>query len=72
MARLLTQHGFQLPISSLLQKASGTQMGSLPDGLETDAPAVGSMHGPFEDEEPAEVPPRCQRSQDNTEVASRS
>lgn len=71
MARLLTQQGLELCNSDVLQKASGNQMDSsvsMPTHLAVDAPAVGNMHGPLRDQQPAESP-CCYRSQGNSDSA---
>ena len=72
VARLLSQHGLELPSKDLLQKASGIQTRSsvsMPDGLEVDARAMRSMQGPFGGSKSAELPPSCHRSQDDQKVS---
>lgn len=72
MARLLTQHGLELPRLESLQQASGIQERSsvsMPNGRETDAPAVSSMRSPSGDLKSAEVLPSCHKSQDDADVS---
>lgn len=67
MARLLTQHGCELPDLDLFQKAIGTQDGAtatLPDGPAAHAAASDNLHGTSTDHgEPAARPPRHPASQ---------